>query len=740
MSINDNPVSSAIKQLSVVGEKELPRTGIVLSDAAIELIKKSSAQIQSSTEGAPSRGGPPGSPGFQDEGKNASLAKGLLGIVSAVAVPFGSLSITAMTKGKFSPLQGLIDAFDSLGAPRDPNETLGERYSSIIEETKYSDPNRDTAYGHIGGPNSYSLPGTSFTHNISDEDVLGLTREEAEKNLNVVEFQSTNPDKEAAPGFATQAEIDASTVGVGTAAATAAARGASRPSIDYGFGEMGSKSGGQSRSDAPFGGIEGDTSGNPGGAGVGAGDESSSAPGHGSPGAWNTGGRIGALIQHLQTGGDVENAETDLGNANVPMGVVDDPDGAPSPFSGGTGVEDDLDMDVEAGSYVLNAEAVQLIGISDINAVIRDAYSIAAALGKPMPQDYDPQNKVPIRISNGEAVIPKALVDIIGLDKLEKWNQKGLELRKQKEEFMAKQQQQQPPQQQQIATEAPMQQQMQQLMANGTLVKTVEQLKEAETQEARDFFRQKAEEQEEAGTQVPIEDVREWIRKQAEQVEPTAANLQRMFQSGEPINQGITVEKVPEPIEKVSNESIRVPIKKPEAPSLFTISPSIEKNLFTIKNKMGDSINLDNALKFAEIVSSFESINNPNAIQDNDLQKRGRGLFQFERNFSTRNQGAETAVNRVENFDPSIPWLSKFKNTTFDVVEADLTPQEQTELFIINHTVHGKANFIDTTNNFNPNTAFEYYKKYHYGGKNPPKKGSKRYKEFMNIAKKIINR
>ena len=149
------------------------------------------------------------------------------------------------------------------------------------------------------------------------------------------------------------------------------------------------------------------------------------------------------------------------------MGVVSDADGAPGPFSGGTGVEDDLDMEVEAGSYVLNAEAVQLIGISDINEVIRDAYSIAVALGKEVPTDYDPQNKVPIRISNGEAIIPKALVEIIGLDKLEKWNQKGLQLRKQKEKFMAQQQQQQPPQQQQVASEAPMQQQMGQLMDRG---------------------------------------------------------------------------------------------------------------------------------------------------------------------------------------------------------------------------------------------------------------------------------
>ena len=190
-------------------------------------------------------------------------------------------------------------------------------------------------------------------------------------------------------------------------------------------------------------------------------------PDMGADMGWNTGGRVGALIQHLQTGGEAENADTNMEVANVPMGVVSDADGAPSPFSGGTGVEDDLEMEVDAGSYVLNAESVQLIGISDINAVIRDAYTIAVALGKEVPADYDPQNKVPIRISNGEAVIPKALVDIIGLDKLEKWNKKGLQLRKQKEKMMAQQQQQQPPQQQQVASEAPMQQQMGQLMDRG---------------------------------------------------------------------------------------------------------------------------------------------------------------------------------------------------------------------------------------------------------------------------------
>ena len=234
----------------------------------------------------------------------------------------------------------------------------------------------------------------------------------------------------------------------------------SRGGPSQGGGTSGSGRGGTGSSGSLSGGFDGPDSSDDGVGTEGFGGEMDAA-------GLNTGGRIGALIQHLQTGGDVENADTNMEVANVPMGVVNDADGAPSPFSGGTGVEDDLDMDVEAGSYVLNAEAVQLIGISDINAVIRDAYSIAAALGKPMPQDYDPQNKVPIRISNGEAVIPKALVDIIGLDKLEKWNQKGLQLRKQKEEFMAQQQQAQPPQGPQVAAEAPMQQQMGQLMNQG---------------------------------------------------------------------------------------------------------------------------------------------------------------------------------------------------------------------------------------------------------------------------------
>ena len=138
--------------------------------------------------------------------------------------------------------------------------------------------------------------------------------------------------------------------------------------------------------------------------------------------------------QAAQEGGPIQNAETDLETRVGPMGVINDSDGSPGPSLGGEGVADDLTMEVPEGSYILNSDAVSLIGISDINTVIRDAYTIAAALGQELPADYDPQNKVPIRISNGEAVIPAPLVGVIGLDRLERWNAKGLEVRRQREE------------------------------------------------------------------------------------------------------------------------------------------------------------------------------------------------------------------------------------------------------------------------------------------------------------------
>ena len=606
-----------------------------------------------------------------------SLGRGLFGVAMAAGLPMGSLAIDKIDPTvKVNPLKAAIASIEAFGKPRDPNETLGERYSSLIEESKRSDPNRETAYGHIGGPNSYSMPGTSFSKGITDEDVLGMTKDQA-LSFNTA-FDTLSPE---AKTHAVQALASEDSPAVGSrafgsgmfgdqsydtpdtgnenegdqgAAAGTSAGSSGTGSGRGGTGSSGSLGGGYDSSDS--GSSSGSDSSGSGGAGDAPGAADSSQP-------FQTGGRIGALIQHLQTGGEAENADTNMEVANVPMGVVSDADGAPGPFSGGTGVEDDLDMEVEAGSYVLNAEAVQLIGISDINEVIRDAYAIAVALGKEVPADYDPQNKVPIRISNGEAVIPKALVDIIGLDKLEKWNQKGLQLRKQKEKFMA-QQQQQPPQGPQVAAEAPMQQQMGQLMAKG-----------GEAEEEEDFFKLDID---------FIKKLDSWMDK---------------------YNKTRTDKK-----NYLNTNNARVLAKTIAMQESDSLDPDVRQN------PKGFSGTFKNLMKSGSIFGP------------------GRGLYQYEQEGldQSTQEAAKTAVTQAKKFNPNISWLSKFKDKkVYDVRHGKkrsledydvrkLTGKEQTELFIIDHLmakqdIKKSPGFIDTVNNDNltGEQAFEYWINHH---------------------------
>jgi len=139
----------------------------------------------------------------------------------------------------------------------------------------------------------------------------------------------------------------------------------------------------------------------------------------------------GGQIKGYQEGAMVEEqADTTMDTAGLgPMGLVDDMDGDQV-----TGVEDDLDMETEEGAYVLNADAVELVGLKDLNQLVKDAIDIAIESDIPLPKVVDPTKKVPIKISNGEYVIPAILVPIIGLENLEKMNKRGLEYREKNRE------------------------------------------------------------------------------------------------------------------------------------------------------------------------------------------------------------------------------------------------------------------------------------------------------------------
>jgi len=161
------------------------------------------------------------------------------------------------------------------------------------------------------------------------------------------------------------------------------------------------------------------------GSGDDAGTGAGSGTGIGGGDAWKHGGQIkgyreGDLIEDDQ-------ADTQLDDLGLgPIGIVDDPDGT-------TGVADDLEMDLPDKSYVLNAEATNESGKVSINKMIKEAIDMAIADGVDLPSEIKTAEKVPIKISKGEAAIPYPLPDYIGLSKLEKMNARGLRAREQRE-------------------------------------------------------------------------------------------------------------------------------------------------------------------------------------------------------------------------------------------------------------------------------------------------------------------
>jgi hypothetical protein len=409
-------------------------------------------------------------------------------------------------------------------------------------------------------------------------------------------------------------------------------------------------------------------------------------------------------MQAAQEGGPIQNAETDLEAMLGPMGVINDNDGSPGPSLGGEGVADDLTMEVPEGSYILNSDAVSLIGISDINTVIRDAYTIAAALGQELPADYDPQNKVPIRISNGEAVIPAPLVGVIGLDRLERWNAKGLEVRRQREEAEKAQAETQAAQ---PVTEAPPVQPMQAQMSGMMGFKDGDEVKESPfierfinnlleqigwtaTSEFMDTIKKSEPEKLvqiikeipalnkggkiqrfKDGTEDSIvSDVEDFLVSGAEEVKE---QLETVWDKVKGVADKIGITELFESDEEVSTPTEDVPIPKfrpddlkipsrdvpiPTEDVRFPGTPPVDYYEYTpyfkgeidtwIDDTLGKdfSLNFDNALILAETIAMQESENNPDSIQktNNNTDGPGRGLFQFEIDHSNAEQIAKLRV------------------------------------------------------------------------------------------------
>ena len=122
-------------------------------------------------------------------------------------------------------------------------------------------------------------------------------------------------------------------------------------------------------------------------------------------------------------------------------GFVEDPMAAPAPDTPidalqGEGQQDDVQGELPEGTFVINAMAVQLAGLDELDKMVESAYETMIEMLKekgvdvPLIQQLVDRSKsigkVDVAVSNGEYIIPPELVPIIGEDKLRKINDRGL--------------------------------------------------------------------------------------------------------------------------------------------------------------------------------------------------------------------------------------------------------------------------------------------------------------------------
>ena len=152
-----------------------------------------------------------------------------------------------------------------------------------------------------------------------------------------------------------------------------------------------------------------------GGQGSGPPDKGQSSTGGGffggaEPDMFNTGGRVG-----LANGGVA-------GQMAGQSGFVDQP---PSQVPEGETVADNVETKLPEGAFVINAAAVEFAGEQDVKKMLLDAHKEAVRRGLTVDKQGNGAKMIDVAISRGEVVVAPHLSKIIGLDRLQKINNRG---------------------------------------------------------------------------------------------------------------------------------------------------------------------------------------------------------------------------------------------------------------------------------------------------------------------------
>jgi hypothetical protein len=123
--------------------------------------------------------------------------------------------------------------------------------------------------------------------------------------------------------------------------------------------------------------------------------------------------------------GDQQVVEENQVVSSQPAGFIEQ---APEQVPDGVTVADDVPLDVEDGTFVINAPAVEFAGSDDIKKMIMEAIDEAKGQGLDISFDggkIPEEEAVSLLVSRGEVIVPPILAKIIGYDRLEKINNRG---------------------------------------------------------------------------------------------------------------------------------------------------------------------------------------------------------------------------------------------------------------------------------------------------------------------------
>ena len=136
----------------------------------------------------------------------------------------------------------------------------------------------------------------------------------------------------------------------------------------------------------------------------------------------------GGPVQQMQTGGITEEelrTATGAEQAPIPGEVVVPPEQQePREMNGAT--PDTVPMQLREGDYVLNSLVKVTEGVGDLKKAVEDGLNQAKQDGVDLGNSGG--EIVNVIVGDDEVIIPKELVPYIGLDKLEKMNNRGKEL------------------------------------------------------------------------------------------------------------------------------------------------------------------------------------------------------------------------------------------------------------------------------------------------------------------------